>query len=206
MIKEKDKKIHELEKEAIKVKEDNEREIKDLKDFKVKTVHQNKEEEKQRKKQLKKTTLNNKVHDKCDVCERKLLEQDKLTVHGKATIGIQTEPDRQQRVLVDSEAQTDEKSAELKSRNPQFEKYECFYCGSEISNDNFLEYHRSNCSVRFANRLYSMQKIKEETKTSCSHCEQNFNSRDELIQHTTLYHQLGTAVGFLNWRGSGFIK
>ena len=66
VIKERDKKIHELEKVAIKVKEDNEREVKELKDFKVKTLQEKKLEEKQRKKQLK----NNKGLDKCEVCER----------------------------------------------------------------------------------------------------------------------------------------
>ena len=116
-----------------------------------------------------------------------------------------------QQVLVDSEAQTDEKIIDEKIEQVtpghlQFEKYECFYCGVEISNKNFLDYHRSNCSVSFANRLYLIQKIKEEPKISCCHCGENFNTTYDLIQHKALYHQLGTAVGFPNWSGSGFFK
>ena len=61
MIKEKDKKIHELEKVANKVKEDTEKEIKELKDFKVQVLYQKKEDEKQRKKATKENHIEQQI-------------------------------------------------------------------------------------------------------------------------------------------------
>ena len=51
-LKEKDKRILKVQKESLKVKEDNESELRELQKFKSKVVHEKKKADKQKKQQL----------------------------------------------------------------------------------------------------------------------------------------------------------
>ena len=82
-----------------------------------------------------------------------------------------------------------------------FEKYECFYCKATITNKIFLDYHRTNCHVKFENIMHSFDKLSEALKLPCNKCKQMFRSKEDLEQHDALYHNILTAVGFPNWRG-----
>ena len=66
-MKEKDKRILEVQKESLKVKEDNRSELRELKKFKSKVLHEKKKADKQKKQQLKK---DNKV----DLCDNDIKE------------------------------------------------------------------------------------------------------------------------------------
>ena len=60
-----------------------------------------------------------------------------------------------------------------KAKTNEFEKHECecFYCQTVIKNRLFLDYHRTNCPVKFDNIMYSFGKLYLESIITCKVCD-----------------------------------
>ena len=137
-------------------------------DFKSKTLLKKKAEDKQKKKRLKRDNKSN--QGESDSNKPKTIE--------RLDQGYQTELTDLivRKVLISTESQTDDatktedKAEENESKNPKSKDYECFYCGTTIRNKIFIEYHRTNCHVKFDNIMHSFGKIKEDSKFSCKVC------------------------------------
>ena len=132
----------------------------DLRDFKSNTLIEKKASDKQVKKQMKK---------------EKKSESDTKDF-AKATQVFSTDL-IENKVQVSTMSQTDATQMQgkvqqvsvthVESKSPEFKKYECFYCGTSIVNKIFLDYHRTNCHIRYDNIMHSFRKLSEDPKFSC---------------------------------------
>ena len=65
----------------------------------------------------------------------------------------------------------------------------------------FLEYHRTNCHIKFENIMQSFATLSEDLKLPCKKCGKRFKSKEDLEQHNVLYQNILTSVGFPKAKG-----
>ena len=151
----------------------------------------------------------------CRVCERIFTFETEMIDHvrehhnkAKDSQPIKSEP-KERCTQTESSSMCESKDTEphenviqTKAKTSEFEEHECFYCQTKIKNRLFLEYHRTNCHVKFDNIMYSFGKLDLESR-SCKVCDLIFKSREGLEQHEALSHNPLTAAGLSNWRDWG---
>ena len=153
----------------------------------------------------------------CRVCEKIFTYETEMSDHvrehhHKAKDSQTIKPDLKERCTqTESSSNCESKVTEppetvikTKAKTNEFEKHECFYCQTEIKNKLFLDYHRTNCHVKFDNIMYSFGKLDLESR-SCKVCGIIFKSKEGLEQHDAdaFSHNPLTAVGFSNWGSWG---